>query len=531
MPSVDVAMVRSLRGGLWETVKDSVARSLAAEVMRRDIVADTGDKISEIKQAFSSWDSCMAHAYCKWPVIALIVVGGLILFSLLICIVRCACLGMSCCCTCCYCLKCCGNCCGCCDAPGGKPHKHLDEPYNPQQSGYGGYRQEAPMAANVPAPATMPVFTPPASHGPPQYAEFDVSKHDADALPAMPSWETANSKQIVLEEEVEMDNLPPKKEPLPPQNMNSHRYGGPQQQQQQQQQRPMGRSDPYSQPRNNSPGYTNPYGQQPVGPYGGHDQGYAAHDQGFNSHDQGYSGHNQAYGVHEQNFGGHDQIYGGHEKNFGTREQAFNGHEQGFNGHEQSYGVHEQHYNGHNQVYDNHVSDGYGANQPYDHAAPATAMRMSPGHQSPTSNQHDEYGIPRQMTPGPAHMPTAPHELDGQTSPDPYGRDPHMRNSPGPGLNQRHSPGPQNDFGIAPQSKPVPYRTYTPAPQNALQDAQAAPITNNAGFDFNSGYARPQTREGPMYDRRPSESHEREDHEGYPGYKPYSPSPQNWTGI
>jgi hypothetical protein len=202
--------------------------------------------------------------------------------------------------------------------------------------------------------------------------------------------------------------------------------------------------------------------------------------------------------------------------------------------------VHDQHYNGHDQGYDNHVADGYGANQPYDHAVPAVpaAGMRSPGHQSPT-NQH-EYGIPRQMTPGPAHMPTAPHELDGQTSPDSYGRDPYMRKSPGPGLNQRRSPGPQDGFAITPQNKPVPFRTYTPAPQNALQDArdahdahdaQAAHITNNAGFDFNSGYSRPQSDEGPIYDRRPSESHEREDHEGYPGYKPYSPTPQNWTGI
>ncbi|UKZ77479.1 hypothetical protein TrVFT333_005201 [Trichoderma virens FT-333] len=536
MPSVDVAMVRSLRGGLWETVVDTVARSLAAQVVKRDIVADGENKVSEIKQAFSSWDACMAHVYCKWPAIALMIIGGLILLSIVICI-------------------CCGNCCGCCDTPGGKPHKHLDEPYNPQQSGYGGYRQEAPMAAHMPAPTTVPAFAPQASHGPPQYAEFDVSKHDADALPAMPSWETANSKKIVLEEEVEMDDLPPKKEPLPQQNqsMNSPRYGGPQQRGPQQQ-RPMGRNDPYGRQQTNSPGQ---YGQ-PASPYGGHDQGYAAHDQGYAAHDQGYGARNQGYGAHDQGYGAHDQGYGAHDQGhvahdqgygahdqgynghdqgynahnqaYGAHEQNYGGHDQGYNGHGQNYGTHEQNYNGHEQGYDNHVADGYGANQPYDHAAPAASMRMSPGHQSPTSNQNG-FGIPRQMTPGPAQMPTAPHELNGHSSPDHYGADPNMRKSPGPGLNQRHSPGPQSDFGIAPQNKPVPYRTYTPAPQKAVQDAPAAPITNNGGFDFSSGYSRPQTREGPNYDRRPSESHEREDHEGYPGYKPYSPSPQNWTGV
>lgn len=66
MPAVDVAMVRSLRGGLWETVKDTIARSLATEVVRRDIVADADNKISDVKQAFSSWGACMAHVYCKY---------------------------------------------------------------------------------------------------------------------------------------------------------------------------------------------------------------------------------------------------------------------------------------------------------------------------------------------------------------------------------------------------------------------------------------------------------------------------------
>lgn len=66
MPAIDVAMVRSLRGGLWETVKDSIARSLATEVIRRDIVADADSKISDVKQAFSSWGGCMAHVYCKY---------------------------------------------------------------------------------------------------------------------------------------------------------------------------------------------------------------------------------------------------------------------------------------------------------------------------------------------------------------------------------------------------------------------------------------------------------------------------------
>ncbi len=91
-------------------------------------------------------------ASSRYPVIAIIIVGGLIVLSIVWCIARCACCGMSFCCECFYCLKCCGNCCGCCSTPGGKRHKYLDEPYIPPNQGY---RPEAPMVA----PAAIPSFT------------------------------------------------------------------------------------------------------------------------------------------------------------------------------------------------------------------------------------------------------------------------------------------------------------------------------------------------------------------------------------
>ncbi|EMR72523.1 putative fibroin-3-like protein [Eutypa lata UCREL1] len=50
----------------------------------------------------------------------------------------------------------------------------------------------------------------PAKAEPPQYAVFDDGpKKDADSLPAMPSWEDAGSKKVLLEEEdsVEMEPL------------------------------------------------------------------------------------------------------------------------------------------------------------------------------------------------------------------------------------------------------------------------------------------------------------------------------------
>ncbi len=159
----------------------------------------------------------------RYPVIAIIVVGGLIVFSVVWCIARCLCCGLSCCCECCQFFKCCGNCCGCCDPPRGKRSKYLDEPYIPPSQGY---KMQPPMNPHFPAavPTMTPAHTgfssgvttgvtPATSHyaDTPQYAEFDVSKPKGgeDALPAMPSWESAGKKKIMLEEEdaVELDQL------------------------------------------------------------------------------------------------------------------------------------------------------------------------------------------------------------------------------------------------------------------------------------------------------------------------------------
>ncbi|GKT42079.1 uncharacterized protein ColSpa_02260 [Colletotrichum spaethianum] len=64
MPSIDVAMARSLRGGLW----GSVVSSMAANIENRgitDTVNNAGSQINDVKTAFSSWDNCMAATYCK----------------------------------------------------------------------------------------------------------------------------------------------------------------------------------------------------------------------------------------------------------------------------------------------------------------------------------------------------------------------------------------------------------------------------------------------------------------------------------
>ncbi|KAI9720592.1 MAG: hypothetical protein M1812_002772 [Candelaria pacifica] len=130
------------------------------------------DAIAELKatpQTLSSWDNCMAKGYCKWPAIGGCIIASIIIISLLWCLVRCLCCGASC-------------CCGCCPGSRNKGHKHVDHD-SLQPSPYHGYQ---------PTP-------PPPSYGPPQYAQFDVSRgakpHD-DILPAMPMWEKAEHRKL-----------------------------------------------------------------------------------------------------------------------------------------------------------------------------------------------------------------------------------------------------------------------------------------------------------------------------------------------
>lgn len=95
--------------------------------------------------------------------------------------------------------------------------KHLDDPYFPPPRQ--GYQAPAPMMSGA-------AFGAAAGHGkpePPQYAQFEVGKSglavdpkagglSEDALPPMPSWETATKKHVLTEEEknaVELGELDP----------------------------------------------------------------------------------------------------------------------------------------------------------------------------------------------------------------------------------------------------------------------------------------------------------------------------------
>lgn len=131
----------------------------------------------------------MSQAYCKWPVIAAIIVGSLVVISIIWCCARCLCCGAECCCGCLSCFN------RCCPSPrGGK------------RGGGGGYEKPPlmPYQYQIPRPMYMGAQT----------ARFDASSggrggkvHD-DALPAMPTWSTATSHKVEDESEaLEMEKL------------------------------------------------------------------------------------------------------------------------------------------------------------------------------------------------------------------------------------------------------------------------------------------------------------------------------------
>jgi hypothetical protein len=540
-------MARSLRGSVWEILTESVARGMALSVEKRDVIDDTRNKVSDFKTAISSWDNCMAANFCKWPVIAIIVVGGLIVLGIVICLARCLCCGVSCCCSCCQCFKCCGNCCGCCDPPGGPKQKYLDAPYNPEQ----GYKTQAPMHAPFPSHAPAPAHPSIHSHAsvhphapahtglaaaPPQYAEFDMPrKGGEDALPAMPSWEESQNKKVLVhEEEVEMDQL---KKPVPNESSMPLMAG------------PSSSIPTSPMPMEHPTGYGPPQGpgargfataqSEPTIPFTTVDD---RHDLGFN----GVPPPAVMGGMRSQSPA---QSYRGYGPGPGPLNQSYNSLPSPGNGPmNQSYnslpGPGPGNVYGSQGPYNNQGSrsaspDPYGMQRrgPLDRQSPlagsgpyGASPRQSPapqpgrGYGAPVYNaQRDNFN--RAYSPGPG-----PDRQFGTSSPRPGPDRQYSNASARPGPDRQYGtssprPGPDRQYGtpsprpLANMQQPAPERPYAQSPP-------ASPITNNSGFDFNSGYARPQP-----YDRRPSESREAVGQEGYPGYKPYNKPQDGWSGI
>ncbi|KAI5818431.1 hypothetical protein BZA77DRAFT_15104 [Pyronema omphalodes] len=138
-------------------------------------------------QTFTSFDRCMQKSVCKIPFIIGCVIAGIIVFTLLWCLIRCIMCGYACC------SCCCGGC-------GGR--RHTKEVHNTTY-----VLPPQPIVDRPPPPVaamrhdTMPVQR----DEPKQYAYFE--NHNDDALPHMPSADGIDVKQEIKPEVHEMTNM------------------------------------------------------------------------------------------------------------------------------------------------------------------------------------------------------------------------------------------------------------------------------------------------------------------------------------
>ncbi|RKF77626.1 putative fibroin-3 related protein [Golovinomyces cichoracearum] len=180
MPSISAPMPNSLFGGEIKNI--ATTSSLQPRLI--------GEHVSNFKNSINTWDKCMSQTFCKWPVITGIVIGLLIVLSILTCITRCLCCGYSCCCSCFSFLNCCG-CKGCCDGKRYKSSGHEGQkPVDLRNQGY--VAPGAMMSGGMNSSQFSRLTTNTTANKP----------LNEDALPAMPSWDTATSVHVLDEDEV-----------------------------------------------------------------------------------------------------------------------------------------------------------------------------------------------------------------------------------------------------------------------------------------------------------------------------------------
>ena len=353
--------------------------------------------------------------------------------------------------------------------------KHLDEPYPPRQ----GYQAPAPMMGGGLGGKAEP----------PQYAQFEVGKSglaveptalSEDALPPMPSWDSAAKKHVMTEEEsnaVELGELDPttgQRVPLMT-SAASPAIGGP----------PSPAHDP------------SPYGARPGQGVGGN--GYmGVPNDGYgqpNSFNSGYRG-SPSPGR------GRGMGMGGPGRGYGPTPISPDGQGRGFPQSPQ----------------DQYANDGFGG---------AEYGRSQPQRQ----NSNDTYGS-RQYPPQPqrqysddsarplnpgAPYSDRPHPSDNFQPSGPPRGPPRGPGRGGPG--RMASPPLNNNSGFDFGSGAQPYSRPSPPPQQmsygSSQGARSSPPSQQGGF-YGGSTAPPSYASRSPPPQEPS----------YPGYKPYQASSQ-----
>lgn len=324
----------------------------------------------------------------------------------------------------------------------------------------------------VPGPAAPFGNRPVAGFEPPQYAEFDVSKNSGagiheDALPAMPSWEGAGSKKVLVEgEEVEMDQLKKPEnslvvgDPSPTHGQNVPLMAG-------------ANAGPGPVSQAPSPSNHNPYAPPGSTAVGGEymaNAGATADPYASNTH--GYGGYNDRVSPYQQpvpTFPSAAQGYGMAPAAAGVSGRPPQDYTYGG-----GYGQGSQTPQGYGNAYGQDQGFGGANHVAADHG----------GYDEPRQGSYDTYGGLHTQGYG---------RNQGQNMPP---RAPPARQGTGGYPQDRitQSPPPMgHEYGNGPSYPPQ--RSYSPAPPASSQAQQSyempAEPSNNAGFDFASSYTRP----------------------------------------
>jgi len=363
----------------------------------------------------------------------------------------------------------------------------------------------------------------------PQYAEFDTgNKKDADSLPAMPTWEDANSKKVLVEEEaVEMEPL---KKPQAAQTsmLNS-----------------MPNRSHATSPRAMSPGNMSPYGQ-PAGTGGPNGYMAAGHNDvdPYGSNQQGYNGYDNYGYDHQDSPANMNNMTGVATAGpLGRRPPPHRNYDDGYD----QGDVDHSHFQYPHSRSPRPYNDEYGRSE-----TPTSYNRANTQYQGMATN--DGYARSRQ-SPG----PQAGYGYENPTRM----RSPGAQAGYGYGNNARRSPGPQAGYGYSQPSRArdeYPQQPYSAGHQAYQNDAQddfpvppaaadpyarpsppLSPIRNNSGFDFNSGYSRSNPRTSPApaaLTPAPAPSQNPSGGSAYPGYRSYKPADtqktqqqHDWDGL
>ncbi|RYO82332.1 hypothetical protein DL766_008700 [Monosporascus sp. MC13-8B] len=351
------------------------------------------------------------------------------------------------------------------------------------------------------APGYPPAPTKPE---PPQYAEFDAgSKKDADSLPAMPSWEEASSKKVLIEEDsVELE--PIKKKPEDAQIFQMNAVNAPQATIPNA--RSPGARGPYGPPTGNSAPngymtaanpYAGPYGSSGQAPQVGNPCGPPPVSSGSNAYMAAAGPRANPYALSRQGSGARSpyapqgsQGPDGYMTAGNTDMNPYESNDQGYNSYnDASYGQVSREYSDQDQGYA--ATSAMGQGQP----APHQGYNNAAYHVGQMGQ-----GYPQSRTPAPYYDEPA----RGGT-PEPYGM--------GPGRGT-----PANNGAIA-----GPPRVASPAVQAAYVydgfDRRPSPGPNGAyGYGDNRQTPSPGPDAAYRYDQRSNT----------PGinHRPYSPAPQ-----